>query len=162
MCWITKEKAVKMVADKDIKCFKIVRKNFRSVFFYKQYILYKTETDFIEEPQEYMSFTKINHGIHSYGYECDVFLYEKYYIGVGARKNESDLELFEVEDIGESIVLDCIIPKGSSYYKNEYGLYVSDAITPVGVVKTEDFNLLRSRNCHLNNTISSSNVLKKS
>lgn len=135
-----------MVADKDIKCFKIVRKNFCSIFFLKQYILNKTETDFIGEPQEYVSFTKINHGIHSYGYECDVSIYDKYYISVGTRNNENDWELFEIEDIATSIVLDCIIPRGSSYYKNEYGVYVSDAITPVGVVKTEDFNLLRHKN----------------
>lgn len=139
MCWTTKFKscAEMRTAEEDIEVFKIAidnRERIVSYFYYKEYNVGKTyKMDFNEKPF-FVSASKlfnIDSGFHSYSTKCRINLnvYDNGYI----------LDIIFYGTLLQSyshvglVKLNCIIPKGSHYYENEYGEIVSDSLKIVSV-----------------------------
>ena len=145
MCWVTKNEdcLYRMTADKDIPVFKIVhdadeRPGYVSYYYGAFYIEGQESTSYLEEPLtgQKKSYS-VNHGIHSYGSDIvkvslgwHIGEIRVYVIFLGECLDACiyDQEYINAKDIYR---LDCIIPKGSKYYLNEYGEYVSNKIIPV-------------------------------
>ena len=139
MCWITRNELIKLIADKDIECYK----NFRldniifkqkSIFNFKfgkkkiiqlislfkeyKYIPYKKQQIIDLKPIEISYFP---YGFEDYGiigYKIDVG-YHSYDAIEKAKRN-----IF----FGDEVVIKCIIPKGAEYYINDYNEIVSSTI----------------------------------
>lgn len=150
MCWKTKklELATAKTANKPIRTFKVCRKtedeNF-SVSYYRTclYEVGKTYSVDMETPETYDCLRYgVHNGFHSYNPD-------KVSVRATHDYNEfnipSDLPLFNLDlieifsengirldyfcVIKESLTrMECTIPEGATYYENEYGEIVSDAI----------------------------------
>ena len=129
MCWISKTPAILKIASEDIKVFKIIEKFENNIisaykgFRYKIGQLYETEIRLTET----FSSAFIQQGFHSYSNECrlerDCTYLEQPAFRImfkGSRLDGfSKVSYYKVN---------CIIPKGSQYYENEFGEIVSNKI----------------------------------
>ena len=120
MCWSSKTKPVLQIAEEDIKVQKVLKKDedgyvspIFSFYDWTPGIVVETELGHIHVGARSFAIRK---GFHS----CDEIHNED---GVWCTKT---LNLF-IEDLGEEVV-NAIIPKGSQYYLNEYGEYVSNKL----------------------------------
>lgn len=134
MCWVTKEVSIKSkVAEEDIPVFKIVKKDLQAYYQEFQYSIgevFKTEMSVpMYSP---LKLGYINEGFHSYSSKkCDIEAIERYkftepYISVFYGK-------YRLDSYMDACILECVIPKGSIYYLNHKGEYVSNKIKPVKV-----------------------------
>ena len=122
MCWISKIKPVKQYAYNDIVVYKVLieRRGLRSpyvqFFTWKLNTIYESNLDYpelyINRFRSYPFKYEINEGFHS----C----------ARGYTLNEYYLALTYTYPSAE--IYECIIPKGSYYYKNSRGEYVSDKL----------------------------------
>lgn len=126
MCFIGYKNNV-IVADKDIKCYKCLQRDFRSPCYNKLYYLGEN----ISSPLKpyglgdgFKAMLAVNQGLHSYVSSVRAIKRAK---EIGGWYNRT-------LGVGDSpVVVECIIPKGSSLYYN--GLeYVSDNLTPMKVI----------------------------
>jgi len=121
---------IKMIAEKDIPVFKIVKKttwgsNYESIYYRKVYYLREKVTSGIEFYGTYI----IEKGLHSYLPEVKIIL-EK---GVLFIEDISWCYMDSFEDkYYELAKMNCIIPKGSEYYVNERGEVVSNRLEVIG------------------------------
>lgn len=83
----------------------------------------------------------INHGFHSYSVKVKIRKRDSQLLNaiLNSRYADGFLKTFKHPNrgIGNMAVADCIIPKGSAYYLNSYGEYVSDSIKIINVYKIE-------------------------
>ena len=139
MCWTTRNKLTKLIADKNIECYK----NFRleditfkqkSIFNFKfgkkkiiqlislfkkyKYIPYKKQQiiDLKSKELFYYPDSFNNHGIIGYKIDAGYHSYDTIKI---AQKN-----IF----FGDEVVIKCIIPKGTEYYINNDNEIISSTI----------------------------------
>lgn len=134
MCWMSADMPIKMIAEKDIPVFKIVRKaicgsNYESVYHKKVYYRREKATSGIEF---YGTYT-IEKGLHSYLPEVKTILDEG--LLIISDFNGCYLDGFDTK-YSELAKMNCIIPKGSEYYVNERGEVVSNQLK---VLSFEDF-----------------------
>ena len=139
MCWTSRNELNKLIADKDIECYKNFRLNDiifkqKSIFKFKfgkkkiiqlislfkeyKYTPYKKQKIINLKPIEtsYFSYGFEDYGI--IGYEIDVG-YHSYNAIERAKKS-----IF----FGDEVVIKCIIPKGTEYYINNNNEIVSSTI----------------------------------
>lgn len=131
MCWISEDKPIKMIADKDIPCAKIMEKltgKLRSLYYGKNYKLgetYSMESEIAVCHHYYDSFGhvqyEIDEGFHSYRPDiCRIYKNNVFELFVN--------ECFDSMLMPTDVIVDCIIPKGTVYYENEAGELVSERI----------------------------------
>ena len=137
MCWIgNNSSAFEMVAEKDIKVFKVVYvfpSGIYSPFRNYEYQIgkeEKSEFQIVRFLTEYM----ITSGLHSYSSKCQI-----HYGFVGhdvLSPNGANIGVYR-DQFPRSItcVLQCLIPKGSKYYINELGECVSNKLIPVKLIE---------------------------
>ena len=148
MCWITyiEELAKARTADKPIKTFKICRKSDEQVVsFYmgKEYDVGETYSGKFDPSETENIFNNgIKTGFHSYNSENTIVKKRKMFSTFDNEDDDADWDDFSwIEVFGmdrfhldhfmntEDVVLvECTIPEGSTYYENENGEIVSDAI----------------------------------
>ena len=144
MCWTSKNEPTKLVATKDIECYK----NFKlrditfeqkSIFKFKfgkkkiiQLISLITKYLYIPyKKQQFINLKPIEVPYSLYGFEvcsfkdCDIIYYEIYagYHSYGTIEKAKENIFFEDE-----IVVKCIIPKDTEYYINDDNEIVSSTI----------------------------------
>ena len=142
MCWTGKND--KRIAEEDIPCFKIVCNGFKCVHAVyrnttyeigKTYTLTKTIPFGILDGTTY---GKIEFGFHSYHPSVVFVKKDDKYGGILSIRNERmrELDYFPLKLYGNSLLrVDCVIPKGSEYYLNDRGEYVSNQIKIVEITK---------------------------
>lgn len=147
MCWKSSnsKELVEKVATEDIETFKVVKKYDECfVPLYFQCVFYSVGVPLSMSPNKLtllidslQLFWKpvgvINQGFHSYSKSCkirlgnNIIVDDRAPIEIGSNK---DWLLDRIIYTDNLHYLDCIIPKGSHYYVNSDGEYVSDAILP--------------------------------
>ena len=148
MCWRSKN-AVKQVAKEDIKTFKVGMKMgdnyFKSYYFthlYKPLQKYETEMCVLDTKEDGFAIT---HGFHSYDPEfCKISLgkivigkcWDVFYVN----KETMKLLNWYTDFLCKLLVAECIIPKGTTYYENEHGEIVSEAIIIKQLKPIEEWN----------------------
>lgn len=131
MCWFGERNAVLKIAEEDINVFKIAIKSENTIisaykgFQYKIEQLYETEINL----EKGYTFASIDKGFHSYSNKCRLIKGCSHF-GYSAFRIMFKTRL--LDSFGRHAVpycrVDCIIPKGSQYYENEYGEIVSNKI----------------------------------
>ena len=129
MCWTNNFKIAVCTADKDIPIFKICHYldntslcSYYSYFEYELNKVYKLEEKLSLYYNDYMMQYEISKGFHSYDKSCSV------------NKKPSALTIVSYyRDLLDNYNPHCVkvrgyIPKGSHYYLNTIGEYVSDSI----------------------------------
>ena len=140
MCWATRNEPIKLIADKDIECyknFKLENITFKqkSIFKFKfgkkkitqlislfkkyKYIPYKKQQIIDLKPKELSYYPNIFNNYKIMGYKIDAG-YHSYDTIEIAQKN-----IFFGD---EEVVIKCIIPKGTEYYINNDNEIVSSTI----------------------------------
>lgn len=145
MCWKTIYSPVKRVAKSDIKVAKFVVSNYRCLFYtpyYRQEVaMGEIKTSELGEPHRVGDvddgFYAITDGLHSYGTNVDIVVQNN---RIDIIWNGERLDYwFDTYNDFKVYIVECVIPKGSSYYVNECNEYVSDKLKYVNVVSsTED------------------------
>lgn len=135
MCWNSHKTPVSQIADSDINIFKIVRKTpiaerSKSLFFNFEYNLKepyslseKLEVD-VRFHFNYREFI-INEGFHSY--HPTVYLRTTSHV-IEVLVSPYEFHIGWIPYFDELVKAHGIIPKGSQYFLNEYGEYVSNRI----------------------------------
>lgn len=129
MCWCGKDN--REIAKIDIPVFKIVQKDpelgFISYYRYFQYKVgdvYSSRIKKIIGPE--MSYLSINNGLHSYSNDCKIAKIGCSFFISSCKGYEVD---FCVEENERKLYkLECVIPRGSAYYKNKFGEIVSSRL----------------------------------
>ena len=84
-------------------------------------------------------------GFNSYSTECKITRKEQTTVSGGKKKNEIEVyspdgkELVECYELDNLLMIDCVILKGTAYYVNELGEYVSESIKPIRITDAADF-----------------------
>lgn len=141
MCWRTYYGmlSVQRTATKDIhvkKAFIVKDNEIRSLFFsgfrWTRGILRKTylgtvrRFNMVDYPSQYYIWS-IEEGFHSAKY-VKIVDRQSYYSLLRVSNGKKGVRVSHVKDTTNIKILNCIIPKGSKYYVNEYGEYVSDQL----------------------------------
>lgn len=153
MCWIglTKTECTKRIAEDNIPTTKLVlvysNGNINSRYTYFTYLVnkeYKLFTPLELKKQDFCNEKRliINTGFHSYGSDVKIKceFNEEPYIVYANYKGTWTLDYLDLKPKGlvyggTLAIADCIIPKGSEYYLNLKGEYVSDTIKIINVYK---------------------------
>lgn len=127
MCWISDVAELK-VAKEDIKIFKVclyIRSliSYYNGFTYELNKVYKLGEDIVPSFSVFHLKYEINKGFHSYSKDCQLSKRRWHYI-ITSPDNKA-LDCCGKDDL---VLVRGYIPKGSHYYLNDYGEYVSDAI----------------------------------
>ena len=150
MCWYGKLSS-KQVAKKDIHCKKVIAYNPKEKYYYpyyvnrgkiKRYEIGNTYTSNLEirnirmSQADSLQHCNIEDGLHCYSWDVTV------------EANKVDKSLFAVickEGVTYywydklllryPVLVDCIIPKGATYYENDYGEIVTDILKLVKVIE---------------------------
>ena len=144
MCWSTLEVPEKMTASEDVPIFKIMRKvNGLSGYFayfrkfnYSPMSRYRLSTRYGELQSLKIEWKSsifnnmieyyINEGFHSYSKEECSALASEHVVKVINRSEGNQIQVYFMSD--ELRYVEGVIPKGSAYYKNSLGEYVSEEI----------------------------------
>ncbi len=136
MCLITND-LTKYVADKDIVTYKILTSNLTSPYYgfppFQYVIGVKNETE-IRESHLWSPFSELDgKWLHknypSYYRHNDLKCFGQGFHSFNAKFLTNDI------CFGNQIVVKCIIPKGSEYYKNPLGMFVSNKIIIKKILK---------------------------
>ena len=144
MCWKSSnsKELVEQVATEDIETFKVVKKYDECfVPLYFQCVCYAVGVPLSMSSNKltllmdsWKPVGVINQGFHSYSKSCkirfgtNIIVDDLTQIEIGSNK---DWLLDCIVYTDNLHYLECIIPKGSHYYVNSHGEYVSDAILPI-------------------------------
>jgi hypothetical protein len=123
------------LAEEDIPVFKIVKRNLTAYyrnFHYSIGEVFKTE---ISVPMySPCKVFYIEEGFHSYSnQECKTAITETLSEPIITVFHMFHGELYRLDAYMDACILECVIPKGSIYYLNHKGEYVSNKIKPVKV-----------------------------
>lgn len=144
MCWAGKN--YPKIAIIDIKVFKIVIKihNYSYSSYYHREFIWK-----IKERKEseinvrfkYQCFTlnaiNIYDGLHSYNSLCNLDFDSYDILTITSIDKYTKLDF--ICSNPDLYKLDCVIPKGSEYYVNKHGEFVSNALIPVKAISIYDY-----------------------
>lgn len=127
MCW-TSNKAELKIAEEDIKVFKLcifIRSiiSYYNGFTYELNKVYKLGEDIVPSFSTFNLEYEISEGFHSYANDCQISKRRWHYIVTSP--TDKALDCYGKDDL---VLVRGYIPKGSHYYLNAYGEYVSDAI----------------------------------
>lgn len=144
MCWTTKLNTQKLIADRNIDIFKVCSiRQFKivSVYWGREYKLntayvlpieLEVEVETMKEVNGKIRSTSysIHQAFHSYSPDCKIIL------------NPVSIAIWYDTTFLDSYGIDCVkvlgfIPKGSTYYINEWGEYVSNAICLTEIKKLQ-------------------------
>lgn len=155
MCW-TRAKELgepkKQYADDDIIVYKIVSNFDKSICSYFVFFMYEPNKVYAQDydvtpvsRKEWEDYT-IEAGFHSYDGKCEVgvFRHRTDSLIVHSSPDAEDSEgcqYCQQEILGIITAAECVIPKGSAYYKNERDEIVSDKIKMTG--RTISINAIR-------------------
>lgn len=154
MCWEAKKKEylVKHIAEEDIPTFKIVKgtggHKFLPIYFPNVYYVIGVvqqslkELTVLDGTWAYAGSGVINEGFHSYKENYIATEFSGLAIWVMSKSYALD----HIVRDGEYYKLSCVIPKGATYYENEHGEFVSNAILPVDATFVGKINLMERRN----------------
>lgn len=126
MCWRGKDD--RKIAKKDIPVFKIVYKNpevgLVSCYRYFRYKVGSIYSSRIKK-KSMVSHVCITNGLHSFSNSCKIIEGDRW-IDI----NYKTLELDDYDKDGKLKLykLECVIPRGSAYYKNDHGEIVSSRL----------------------------------
>ena len=142
MCWVTYEKKYKnfKIAEDDIPVFKVVRKHFLLSYYTNYpYILNEVHTTEPIKTDHSLFYIgeewKIQKGFHSYSVGCTTKIVQGVHEwNIRVYDSDKNTVLLDYYEMSSTCKLECLIPKGTLYYVNEYGEYVSESILPL---KTE-------------------------
>lgn len=141
MCWISKE-CIKQIAEEDIPVFKIVNCNKTSVF---KNFLYEENTKYdlgkeIDVHEGVIVNFLINEGFHSYCKKCKIEITD-----IESKEFFRVVDLLGTVLLGHKslLILECLIPKGATYYINEKGECVSDKLKTLKFYKINDYINIR-------------------
>ena len=151
MCWATNIPSHKepLIADKDINVKKVVIKRsddtISSAYMFCEYKL--GEVMEVNEMicEYYSQYLCVYEGLHSYHEDTDIYLTRGLTLGlmptlyVFSEINGRKLDYFyeDLKSGSRYMEMHCIIPKGSTYYVNEHGEYVSNKLLPVELKEIE-------------------------
>lgn len=137
MCWIGKDK--KQIAEKDIAVFKIVRESKNPLekgetflsYYYPKYwrCNERQELKIIKRSRDYEDLIEIHIGLHSY--DSSMIKIVKDFIIFKINSYISPVPLDSFSYIDNLYKMECVIPKGSTYYENVRGEIVSEALIPI-------------------------------
>lgn len=134
MCWITNVTPQSKLAEEDIPVFKIVKKDLQAYYQEFQYSIgevYKTEMSVPMFSNPCKVFY-IDEGFHSYSAEdCNTIITEALFEPIITIFHK--FLLLRLDAYMDACILECVIPKGSVYYLNHRGEYVSNKIKPIKV-----------------------------
>ena len=135
MCWVTSKTPQSKLAEEDISVFKIVRRHLQAYYQDFQYSIgevFKTEMSVpLFSPCKVFY---IEEGFHSYSnQECKTAFTETLSEPIITVFHVFHGELHRLDSYVDGCILECVIPKGSVYYKNPRGEYVSDKIKPIKI-----------------------------
>lgn len=126
MCFYTTVESSPLLAHRDMVCYKILDRNMCSWikgFKYTMNKVYKTELGILEEGLNDIYFTSLGKRIISKHTYCIFSGFHSY------QRNTKQLSrVYRIGCLKISYIYKCIIPKGSLYYRNQFGEYVSDQI----------------------------------
>lgn len=137
MCWFSNKYKVPNIAEEDIIVYKVMllrdgyRNELISFYYSKRYVIGK---EYIEETETvepvYLYHYSINKGFHSYSLEKTTEKECYNYCQIWSGTTLLDYVNLGIDvHYGETLVaVECIIPKGSTYYENDLGEIVSDRI----------------------------------
>ena len=135
MCWVTKYTPVKIIAKEDIPVQKLVDRHLgkcKSYFFRFIWEINKCYETELEEPQksETTGNYVINKGFHSVRKIeiVDTTIYSISSSNVYSISSSNKRRLLAYDPWTVGSVVNAIIPKGSTYYKNEHDEYVSNQL----------------------------------
>ena len=165
MCWYTckKEHLQKKTAESDIKVIKILMRGangkFYSPYHSMRYPIGKVRHSVIDNPvcYEHYNAWNIRNGLHSYSTEIKFVVDVHYRLCImpkeGSERNRLDYWYWYPE--AEAVIFEAVIPKGSEYYENEGGEYVSSQLKVVNIIAEIDNKLLiyEDKICALNEKI---------
>lgn len=132
MCWFefAKNPPVALMADEDVECYKVVKKDFKSPIMDYQYVM--DERLPVINLQVFGSKITLDWGGRLYiitmGYHSYASLS---FAEEMTRKDYSGIK-------GNIVILRCVIPKGTGYFVNNDGYVVSETVIPVSIVKEFD------------------------
>ena len=114
MCFTLIKTAPKLIAKEDITCYKVIHKNFTSLYYSFQYVvgeLVKSDIVIESTPEDY---DIIDVGLHSY---TD--------LQIAIKTHNAGVNIY----LAAPIIVECIIPEGSEYYENPFDReYVSNQL----------------------------------
>lgn len=136
MCWISNIAELK-VAKEDIKIFKLCLSmrhllSYYNGFAYELNKVYELGTDIVPIFSPYRDGYEISIGFHSYANNCQLLDRRWHYIVTSPDNRARDC--YSREDL---VLVRGYIPKGSHYYLNDYGEYVSDKICLTSIEKIQ-------------------------
>ena len=119
MCWETRLEPVLLVAEKDIPVKKILRDTMEPYYHPTlKYEIGKEYYTFMESPYRplgFHQFMQIGYGFHSYHNMCTLTIEQGLQLCV-----RFDGHAVCVYPYKNMLIADCVIPKGSTYYLNEF------------------------------------------
>lgn len=132
MCWISRQKPEARIAGKDIPVIKILKFNNYTLFSFHYKFNYfknrKYEINNLEiNDYSFISYYTITKGFHSYSNDCKIIPLQSNFFKI--IYNNKYVDAYPTPFVKAS----CIIPKGSEYYLNENGEYVSNSIKIISV-----------------------------
>ena len=154
MCWIGTLES-KKIADKDIYCKKIIAYHPTESYYYPFYVPYgnikrqKVGDTYTSEiaiknitrQVDKLQHCEIHNGLHCYNwniriepFRCD----DGSHIMVTLNNYNSTIYYWHEPQIKRfPVLVHCMIPKGATYYENEYGEIVTDTLKILGTLKLE-------------------------
>ena len=139
MCWITRNELTKLIADKDIECYKNFRLDdiifkqksiFKFKFGKKKIIrlisLFKEYKYTPYKKQKIINLKPIK--VFYYPYSFNNYKITSYKINVGYHSYNAIERAKKSIFFGDEVVIKCIIPKGTEYYINNDNEIVSSTI----------------------------------
>lgn len=147
MCWSSHSKKLMecyRVAEEDVPVIKVMleKVDCAGQFYYLSFFrghVYIPKKAYVQPDAFSYNVTKFSDknnvdiaiGFHSYSRECKFVKIMQNLLHVYSPDETHVCEYYPFE-IGNLVLIDCIIPKGTPYYINERGEYVSSNITIVG------------------------------
>lgn len=110
MCFTSKDQAL-YIAEEDIVCYKVVSRELKSVYFGMQYEYGKFNHEMLRYIRDPDYVIRVEAGLHSFNNINAAKKYLEPFYGIYRNK----------------IVVECVIPVGSEYHKNDHE-YVSNQI----------------------------------
>jgi hypothetical protein len=150
MCWYGKLLS-KQVAKKDIHCKKVIAYNPKDKYYFPYYVIYgdirryeigKTYTSNLEIRNIRMSHVDllqhchIEDGLHCYSWDVTVVAnkVDNSAFTITAKTGGIAYYSFDEPQLRYPILVDCIIPKGATYYENDYGEIVTNTLKLVKII----------------------------
>lgn len=135
MCWTTSITPQSKLAEEDIPVFKIVGRRLQAYYRVFQYSIGEVFQTEISVPMySPCKVFYIDKGFHSYSnQECKTAITEILSEPIITVFHVFHSGLYRLDSYIDACILECVIPKGSIYYLNHKGEYVSNKIKPIKV-----------------------------